>query len=205
MESAWCKRYRRCVLVCNAARSLGEQHSLLLAEREEVIVCMEPPRGKDFEWKGQRCQYFCWIDFSTTKCRCRDIATAKKMTWRRQNEHIMDTGGNGFNSVPGSHRCGSENTLQNILLVNLPPCCGMLSNYKHKRHLVYVGCSKSAAVVQGCHRKLLALEKGRKKSKKKGEKSKVGTMEDRELKKCCGSMQSNCQAGLWKQRVRILK
>lgn len=130
-------------------------------------MCTEPPRGKDFEWKGQRCQYFCWIDFSTTKCRCRDIATAKKMTWRRQNEHIMDTGGNGFNSVPGSHRCGSENTLQNILLVNLPPCCGILSNYKHKRHLVYVGCSKSAAVVQGCHKKLLALEKGRKKSKKK--------------------------------------
>lgn len=38
---------------------------------------IEPPRGEDFEWKGQCRQYFCWIDFSTMKCRCRDTATAK--------------------------------------------------------------------------------------------------------------------------------
>jgi len=38
---------------------------------------MEPLRGEDFEWKGQCHQNFCWIDFRTMKCRCRDIATAK--------------------------------------------------------------------------------------------------------------------------------
>lgn len=100
------------------------------------------------------------------------------MTWRRQNEHITDTGGNSFNSVPGSRQCGSENTLQNILLANLPPCCGILSNYKHGRHLVYVGCSKSAALMKGCHNKPLWQNKGEKKRKKK---RKAGPIEDKEL------------------------
>ena len=56
---------------------LGEWHSLLLAEREKIIMCTEPLRGEDFERKGQSRQYFCWIDFSTMKCRCRDTVTAK--------------------------------------------------------------------------------------------------------------------------------
>lgn len=36
-------------------------------------------------------------------------------------------------------------------------------------------------------------------------KSKVGSIEDKELKNCSGSEQSNWQTGLWKQRAGILK
>lgn len=65
------------VVFCSAAKSLGEWHSSLLAEQEEVIACTEPRRGKDFEWKGQSRQCFCETDFSTTNCRCRDTARAE--------------------------------------------------------------------------------------------------------------------------------
>lgn len=47
------------VLFCSTAKRLGEWHSSLLAEQEEIIGCTEPRRGEDFEWNGQSRQYFC--------------------------------------------------------------------------------------------------------------------------------------------------
>lgn len=89
---------------------------------------------------------------------------------------IMDTGGNCSNSAPGSRGCGSENTLQNILSVNLPPRCGIMSNHKQGPHLDCLGRSKSAAVRKGCHNKLLRMKKMKRK-KKEEEKTKVGPKE----------------------------
>lgn len=128
----------------------GEYHVYRASERRRL-------------WVRQSHQCFCWTDFSTIKCRCRDTATAKINDMEKAEWAYNGHWGNCFNSAPGSYHCGSESTLQNILLVNLPPCCGILSNYKHGPHLVYVGCSKSAAVMKGCHNKLLGLRKGRKK------------------------------------------
>lgn len=86
----------------------------------------------------------------------------------------MDTGGKCSNSVPGSRGCGSENTLQNILSVNLPPCCGIMSNHKQGQHLDCFGRSKSAALRKGCHNKLFRMKKNEKKNE---DKSKVGPKE----------------------------